>query len=145
MADEQEHWSLEDYQEYQRTGRTPEQAQELQTGSNQGKEAPKPTKADLRDEKRLQTLCEQELHRRDIAYLHLSYRAREKKGWPDLTFALFTYPIAVELKSETGRLSQDQIECLTLMRENGWKVYVLRNIKDFVDMLNGHPVKEWEK
>lgn len=102
----------------------------------------KPTKADERAEKKLQSECEKELHRRKIAYLHLSPRAREKKGWPDLTFALklfpCTYPVAVELKSKSGKLSQDQVRVLTQMHENGWRVFVMRDMKSFIDLLNGH-------
>jgi hypothetical protein len=52
-----------------------------------------------RMERDLQRLCEQELNRRGIAYLHLSPMAREKIGWPDLVFAVAGVPMAVELKA----------------------------------------------
>lgn len=93
-----------------------------------------PSKADAQAEKVLQSHCERELHRRHIAYLHLSPRAREKRGWPDLTFVIKGRPIAVELKSAMGRLSADQKECLSVMRENGWEVYVMRDIVEFVGL-----------
>ena len=111
--------------------------------------APEPvelsSKADDKAERDLQTLCEQELSRLEIAFLHLSFRAREKKGWPDLTFALDGRPIAVELTAKGGTLSQDQVKMLTTMKKNRWEVYVLRAFQDFYDMLRGGSVKQWAK
>ena len=89
------------------------------------------TKADKNAERQLQKLCEQELSRRNVEYLHLSYRAREKKGWPDLTFAWEGKPYAVELKAADGKLSEDQEACLARMKDNGWIVMVLRSYAPF--------------
>lgn len=88
------------------------------------------------EEAGLQKLCEQELNRNGIAYLHLSPRAREKKGWPDLTFVVNGIPVAVELKSATGTLSADQKAILDQMERNGWKVAVVRNFDGFNGVLN---------
>jgi len=101
-------------------------------------------KADDKAERELQRICEQELCRRGIAFLHISFRGREKRGWPDLTFALEGRPIAVELKSQSGKLSEDQVKCLTEMKANGWEVYVLRAFQDFWYLLEGNTVKQWE-
>ena len=89
------------------------------------------TKADLSAEKELQRLCESELLRCGIEYLHLSYRAREKRGWPDLTFVSVGKPFAVELKTATGTLSQDQRQVLAAMECNGWLVRIVRAFNDF--------------
>ena len=92
-------------------------------------------------EAQLQRLCEMELSRRRIAYLHLSFRAREKKGWPDLTFVLPTgwgkpgIPWAVELKTASGVVSKDQKTMLRDMELNGWQVRVIRAFEDFKDIL----------
>jgi len=92
-------------------------------------------------EKYLQRLCEQELSRRSIAYLHLSFRAREKKGWPDLTFVLPTewgkpgIPWAVELKTASGIVSKEQKTMLRDMELNGWQVRVIRSFEEFRDIL----------
>jgi hypothetical protein len=102
------------------------------------------TVADDLAERELQKLCEWELSRREIAFLHLSPRAREKKGWPDLTFALNGRPIAVELKSDGGTLSEAQEAMLTLMKANGWEVYVMRAFSLFNDLLNGYHPAQWE-
>ena len=98
-------------------------------------------KAEEMAEKDLQRLCEQELSRRRIAYLHLSFRAREKKGWPDLTFVLPTewgkpgIPWAVELKTASGVVSKDQKAMLRDMELNGWQARVIRSFEDFRDIL----------
>jgi len=110
---------------------------------------PRPTKHEVKAEKDLQRQCEQELHRRGIEYLHLSPMAREKKGWPDLTFAwrlnlIMGIPIAVELKAPAGTLSDDQVKVLTNMKANGWYVYVIRDMAVFVDLLNGMDVEQWK-
>lgn len=83
----------------------------------------------------LQRLCEQELSRRGIVFLHLSPRAREKKGWPDLTFALAGRPFAVELKMLGGRLSEDQQRLLARMAVNGWQTHVIRSFDTFIALL----------
>ena len=101
------------------------------------------TKADEKQEKQLQTTCENLLRLRGIEYLHLSFRAREKCGWPDLVFALPQgddrpgIPMAVELKTARGRLSDDQVKVLTRMQANGWCVRIIRSFEDFKRLLDG--------
>jgi hypothetical protein len=91
------------------------------------------TKEDIRLESDLQWLCESELNRNGIEYLHLSPRAREKKGWPDLVFAINRVPYAVELKAPGGKLSEDQERRLSRMGNptNGWVMRVLRSFEEF--------------
>ena len=90
---------------------------------------------DYARESALQKLCEQELSRRNIVYLHLSPRAREKQGWPDLVFALNGVPIACELKSATGKLSSDQSKLFARMAANGWRTHVVRSFDHFKNLL----------
>ena len=80
-------------------------------------------------------LCEQELSRRGIMYLHLSFRAREKIGWPDLTFVVAGRPYAVELKTATGKLSEDQRRILERMAKNGWRCHICRSFERFVEII----------
>ena len=106
-------------------------------------------KADARRESELQRDCERELTRRGIEFLHLSPRSREKTGWPDLTFAIpepgsefspvwrLGTPMAIELKTAGGRLSQEQELCLAAMQRNGWYVRVVRTFEDFRRVLAG--------
>lgn len=87
-------------------------------------------------ERDLQRLCEQELSRRGIWYQHLSFRAREKAGIPDLIFATYDrnqgcIPWAIELKSPTGRLSDAQKATLAQMEGNGWYIAVIRSYEEF--------------
>jgi len=84
----------------------------------------------------LQRLCESELSRRGIVYLHLSWRAREKAGWPDLTFCVNGRPLAVELKTTTGVVSDEQNRVLARMEANGWQVAVVRSVDAFIGLLN---------
>jgi len=86
-------------------------------------------------EKTLQSLCESELNRRRIVYLHLSFRAREKIGWPDLTFVIAGIPYAVELKTAIGTLSAGQKEMLRRMAENGWRVDICRSFEKFIEII----------
>ena len=107
------------------------------------------TKEDLRRESELQRDCENELSQRGIEYLHLSIKARERKGWPDLVFCLPDYApadwefrylpqaFAVELKTATGRLSDDQRRVLARMQANGWLVRVVRTFEDFRALIGG--------
>ena len=105
------------------------------------------SKVDAKAEKELQAQCETLLRWRDIAALHLSYRAREKKGWPDLVFCIRiggeSWPCAVELKCATGKLSQDQRDMLTAMKANGWHTYVLRDYDTMIALLDGERPDEW--
>ena len=94
-----------------------------------------PGKADADQERELQRLCELELSRRGIWFLHLSPRAREKIGCPDLLFALNGVPHAIELKSKTGRLSDEQKTALEQMAANGWRTAVVRGYGQFVEVL----------
>ena len=88
-------------------------------------------------ERDLQKACESWLIRNNVAYLHLSPRAREKAGWPDLTLVYQGVPHAIELKTATGKLSEAQERMLALMRTNGWIVHVVRSYAEFVEVVTG--------
>ena len=92
-------------------------------------------KHEARQERELQTLCERELNRRGIAYLHLSPRARERAGWPDLVFVVEGIPYAVELKTAAGRLTPEQRQMLQGMAANGWRTHVVRDFESFHALL----------
>ena len=93
--------------------------------------------SDVKIEKDLQKLCEQELCRNEIEFLHLSPMAREKQGWPDLTFVINGQPYAVELKGPTGKLSDAQRAVLGRMKANGWDVAVCRTFDCFKRIISG--------
>jgi len=91
----------------------------------------------IEQERQLQRLCEQELSRRDCPYLHLSPRARERRGWPDLVFVWQRVPYAVELKSADGKLSLDQERMLRRMQRCGWVTMVVREFVAFAAIFKG--------
>jgi len=89
-------------------------------------------------ERDLQRACEAELSRRGVWFLHLSPRAREKAGCPDLIFA---HPktgqfCGVELKTATGRLKGKQAPTLADIAKSGGRVAVIRTYEAFVQFLD---------
>ena len=86
-------------------------------------------------ERDLQKLCETDLTARGIEYLHLSHRAREKKGWPDLTFAISGRPYAVELKGPVTPISASQLDCLSRLEKNGWNCAIVRSFAEWRGIL----------
>ncbi|MCK9433128.1 MAG: VRR-NUC domain-containing protein [Candidatus Omnitrophica bacterium] len=94
-------------------------------------------KLEAQSEKELQRICESELNRRNIVYLHLSFRAREKIGWPDLVFAIHGRPYAIELKTAVGKLSEVQAHTLARMKNNGWNAFVCRSFDEFLKVIGG--------
>ena len=89
-------------------------------------------KLEAQSEKKLQSMCESELNRRNIVYLHLSFRAREKIGWPDLVFCINGKPFAIELKTTNGKLTLEQINLHIRMADNGWNTKVVRSFDEFL-------------
>ena len=96
-------------------------------------------KAEEMAERELQRLCERELSRRRIAYLHLSFRARERAGWPDLTFCLHGRFVAVELKTITGKLTPEQVGVMADLERNGALTRIVRSFEDFRELLEINP------
>jgi hypothetical protein len=87
---------------------------------------------EIRYEKDLLKLCRQELGRRGVRVVHhLSHRAREHAGYPDLTFVLHGVPMACELKKKDGVVSEDQEDTMAAMRLDGWRVRVCRSFEEF--------------
>ena len=90
-------------------------------------------------EKDILRQCHNELTRRGVkCCLHLSYRAREAKGWPDLTFAWKGVPCAGECKCKEagGSLSEDQERVLADMRADGWTTGVWWSLEEFKAFLD---------
>lgn len=95
-------------------------------------------KLGVKQERKLQSDCETYLRLHKIQFLHLSHRSREKVGWPDL---VFPHPVtgtfcAVELKTETGKVSPEQAAMLQELRACGAKIVVIRSFADFIAFIN---------
>ncbi len=86
-------------------------------------------------ERKIQALCEGYLRQHDIWGLHLSPRAREKIGCPDLLFSVRGVPVAVEIKTEHGKVRPEQARTHDEMRRNGWMVHVVRSVGEFVEVV----------
>ncbi len=97
-----------------------------------------PTRYHDGKEKELLRLCEAELSLRGVRVIHhLSNRAREQAGYPDITACLGGIPIACELKVKGGAISADQEATLAAMRLDGWQVRVCWSFDDFREWLDG--------
>lgn len=87
---------------------------------------------EVRAEKDLLRLCQQELRRRGVLeVIHLSHRAREHPGLPDLVFSMNGAPCACELKTKHGIVSSVQKECQDRMEMDQWQVRVCRSFDEF--------------
>ena len=93
------------------------------------------TKGDVASEKELQRKCEHYLSSRNIWYMHLSHRAREQAGIPDLVFANDGKCYGIELKSAHGVLSDEQKHTLEHMAACGWKTAVCRSYQEFMEAI----------
>jgi len=97
-------------------------------------------------EKEFQGQCENELNRRDVAFMHLLWSTRQSKGWPDLSFVYVGVPLAIELKVGKNKPTPDQRRVLAQMQRNGVEVYVLRTFDAFLEVLeNVRERKQSEK
>jgi hypothetical protein len=101
------------------------------------------TRAGYEYERELQRLCEGSLAQKEIWFHHLSTRARESTGMPDLLFVLSGRPCAVELKSRTGKLRKEQREVMARMKSNGWEVYLIRSWEEWLGVFD-LKTKQWE-
>lgn len=90
-------------------------------------------------EKGVRKLCLAELSRRGVRVVHhLSHRAREHKGYPDLTFCYAGRSCACELKRPKGGVvSDDQARMHADMRRDGWTVAVCNTFDAFRGWLDG--------
>ena len=96
-------------------------------------------KHEAKKERDLQNMCENYLRMQEIEYLHLSCRAREKIGWLDLIWAdryANGRMCAVELKTATGKVSEEQWKVIGKLIKNGARVAVIRSFEEFAEFVN---------
>ena len=87
-------------------------------------------------EKELLRDCCNELSRRGIPYLHLSPKAREKAGWPDLTFCYRSRFYGLELKVAGGRVSSEQVGMISALRDHGAISELVWSYAEFIKVLD---------
>lgn len=103
-------------------------------------------------EKDLQKLCEAYLKANDIMYLHIENNAhnnklratknKKLKGMPDfIVFLKHRITIFVELKTETGKQTPEQVEYEKRIKEMGFPYFLCRSFDEFVEAVT-IPIKE---
>lgn len=86
-------------------------------------------------ENTLQKICIEFCKKNDI--LAVKVDSTSSRGWPDLTLLLPNGTVLfVELKTETGVLSALQKRMLGKITQNNGKAYVIRNVKEFTELIN---------
>ena len=97
-----------------------------------------PCIAETKEERAIHTLICQELNRREIPYIHasMSKRSTLPVGWPDFTIFMKTAAWFAEIKTETGKLSKEQVECIGQLKDRGFHVCTPRSFQEFLTELN---------
>jgi hypothetical protein len=90
------------------------------------------TEAELQDQ-----ICAM-LRRRETVFIRpaMFKRSSLPVGWPDFTFAYCGVPIAWECKSARGLPSEEQLRMHAQMTACGWRVTVIRELREAVQILN---------
>lgn len=90
---------------------------------------------------------ERELHREIAAILALNcitygharfgVLCHYTPGWPDFTFAINGQAWGVEVKTSSGKLDPKQVRILARLREEGWRIAVVRSVEEVRALLSG--------
>lgn len=85
------------------------------------------------------TTTERDLHREiaalltmhGITYGHARFgvRCHYTPGWPDFTYAIRGQAWGVEVKTATGKLDPEQVRVHARLREEGWRIAVVRSVE----------------
>ncbi len=88
----------------------------------------------------------------EVEYIKPDGRKRSPlpKGWTDFTFAYRGVPVAMEVKTATGKLSVDQENLHPKLAANGWRVGIVRSVTDVQALLRSIDVERatgpaWEE
>lgn len=96
------------------------------------------SKAELKAERDIQSDVTNYLTLHEIVFDQAPWgkKSRKRIGWPDLTFSYrpagqrYGIPVAMEVKTATGKLSPDQRALHPKLALNGWRVVVVRSVAD---------------
>lgn len=93
--------------------------------------------ADMKLERELHKLICNELLRRDIVFIHsrTDKKASIAAGLPDFCFVIKGMPVAIECKSGSGKVTDEQLKTLARMMENGWFCFVVYSFQEFLDCI----------
>lgn len=86
------------------------------------------------------TTTERDLHREIAALLTMhgvtfgharfGVRCHYTPGWPDFTYAIRGQAWGVEVKTATGKLDPEQVRVHARLREEGWRIAVVRSVEE---------------
>jgi hypothetical protein len=87
-------------------------------------------KEEVKSERQLQEQICALLRNRGIVFQRsrMDRKTTGTVGWPDISFAFNGIPHAWEIKTATGKLSEEQSRCIEAMRKNGWNVQIIRSL-----------------
>jgi hypothetical protein len=88
-------------------------------------------------ERDLLRLCCNDLSSQGIPYLHLSPKAREKAGWPDICFCKGGRFYGVELKTRKGIVSDAQKATIAQLAKCGAVTGVVRDFAEWRQLTGG--------
>lgn len=74
----------------------------------------------------------------NLEYIHARTDCEStiESGWPDITVIHTRLPaLLIELKTEKGKLSQDQDDVHSRLRSKGYRVHVIRRIEDAYELV----------
>lgn len=98
-----------------------------------------PSKAETEAERTIQGDIAQYLNLHDIPHIRppMNKKSTLPLGWPDISFAYRGIPVAMEVKTDTGKLSPEQATLHPKLAANGWRVLVVRSVADVQALLRG--------
>lgn len=90
-------------------------------------------------ERDIQDAFEHWLREREIPFLRsrMDKRPTIRKGWPDFTIFWCGRVVMVETKTETGKLSKDQKDCIAFLQKNGCRVEIARSVEQCCEVARG--------
>ena len=95
-------------------------------------------------EKELQRLIGQWLNRRQIEYINppMHKRSQLPEHWPDFTFSVNNKSFAIEAKIPPNKPNKGQLDMHERLSAypNGWSVYVVYNLVDFIGVMRKNNV-----
>jgi len=97
-------------------------------------------KIEVENERDLQRQCANLLRLRSIWFSQsrMDRPTTTKVGTPDFLFAIHGVPIAVECKTDTGKLREEQEDTMHHMTQNGWRCVVVRSVHELKMLLDSY-------
>ena len=94
--------------------------------------------AEAKSERELQEQICALLRRRDVPFIRPAMFKKSSliPGWPDITFVYRGIGLGWECKSASAKPTPAQIEMHTHMERAGWRISIVRSLRQAMDVLN---------